>query len=83
MVLSSAAQSDAVGAGLVVVGSFVLGVVVTTLALAVAAAAGWAAVGSNGRSVRVLTVVAATASGAVGALFLFGAADRLPTILVG
>lgn len=83
VVLAGAAHATATGSALVVVGAFVLGVVVTTVALALASAAGWAVVGSHSRAVRWLSVVAATASGAVGTLFLFGAADRLPSILGG
>lgn len=83
VVLAGAAQATATGSALVVVGAFVVGVVVTTVALALASAAGWAVVGSHSGAVRVLTVVAAAASATVGALFLFGASDRLPPILTG
>ena len=83
VVLAGAAHATATGSALVVVGAFVLGVVVTTVALALASAAGWAVVGNHSRAVRGLSVVAAAVSGAVGTLFLFGAAERLPSIVGG
>lgn len=83
VVLAGAAHATTTGSALVVVGAFVLGVIATTVALALASAAGWAVVGNHGRAVRVLSLVAAAASGTVGSLFLLGAADRLPSILGG
>ena len=83
VVLVGAAHATGMGAGLLVVGAFVLGVVVTTALLAVGTAAGWAVMGGHVRAVRTLTIVAAVASGTVGATFLLGAADRLPSILGG
>lgn len=83
VVLAGAAHATATGSALIVVGAFVVGVVVTTVGLALASAVGWAAVGSHRGAVRVLSFVAAGASAAVGGLYLFGASDRLPSILTG
>jgi len=83
VVLAGAAHATATGSALVVVGAFVAGVVVTTVLIALAAAAGWATVGSHHAAVRVLALIAAAASATVGALYLFGAGDRLPSILIG
>lgn len=82
VVLVSAGRAGTTGAALTVVGTFVLGVCITTAATAVTASLGWAGVGRHTRTVRMLTLVAALASAAVGIVFLAGRSDMLPPLLV-
>ena len=83
VVLMTASNADGFGAALTVVGTFVVGVFVTTAGTAALASMGWTTVGGHQRVVLVLTAVAAIASVVVGVAFLAGRSDVLPPLLIG
>ncbi|MEY2469925.1 MAG: hypothetical protein QOF21_2623 [Actinomycetota bacterium] len=70
LVLVSASRVTSATAGLAVLCAFVLGLVVTTSALAITSAFGWHVLPRSSRAYKVVTLATAVASGALGALYL-------------
>ena len=81
VVIVGAAGAASTPVAVAVLGAFVAGIVATTAILSVGAAFGWKALSRDSRALRVLTLVTAVMSAAVGSLYVTGNAGALPAIL--
>jgi high-affinity nickel-transport protein len=81
VVLMTASNAQGFGAALTIIGTFVVGVFVTTAGTAALASMGWTTIGGHEHVLRVLTIAAAVSSAIVGFAFLAGRADLLPPLL--
>jgi high-affinity nickel-transport protein len=70
LVLVSASRIASPAAGVAVLAAFVLGIVVTTGAMAITTAFGWHVMSSRGRAYKIVTLASAAASGVIGLLYL-------------
>ncbi|MEY2473108.1 MAG: hypothetical protein QOK28_2437 [Actinomycetota bacterium] len=70
VVLVSASRISSTAAGVAVLAAFVVGIVVTTSAMALTTAFGWHTLSTRGRVYRYVTLMTALASGVVGVMYL-------------
>lgn len=70
LVLMSASRVTSSLTGVAMLTAFVLGIVITTCAIALGTAYGWKVMSRDGKALRVITIVTAIASGAIGLSYL-------------
>lgn len=83
LVFVTAAGVGGRGAGLLILTCFVLGLLTANTCVAAAASIGYLGTGRNGRFALILAMLTATASLAIGTLFLLGRSTALPAIFGG